>query len=168
MRNDCTVGKLSERNEAGDEEAIHRHNQSCMSGVGVAQPWLELYVRSWSWKWTVPLQEYKSKGDGCTTKFFPRYDGSYIIINAHPETSNYTLELPNLPNVFPTFHSSELKPYLKNNPILFPSREMAEPQPVVTNQGLEEYLVNEIIDSCRRGRGYQYLVQWTGYGPEHN
>jgi len=54
MRNDCIVGKLSERNEAGDEEAICRHNWSCMSGVGVAQPWLELYVQSW--KWTVPLQ----------------------------------------------------------------------------------------------------------------
>ena len=54
MRNDCTVGKLSERNKAGDEEVIHRRNWSCMSGVGVAQPRLELYVRSW--KWTVPLQ----------------------------------------------------------------------------------------------------------------
>jgi len=38
MRNDCTVGKLSEHNEAGDEEAIRRRNQSCVSGVGVAQP----------------------------------------------------------------------------------------------------------------------------------
>ena len=42
MRNDYTVGKLSERNEADDEEAIRRRNQSCVSGVGVAQPWLEL------------------------------------------------------------------------------------------------------------------------------
>jgi hypothetical protein len=53
VRNDCTVGKLSERNEAGDEEAIRRRNRSCMSGVRVAQPWSELYVRSR--KWTVPL-----------------------------------------------------------------------------------------------------------------
>ena len=57
MRNDCTVGKLSERNEADDEEAIHRRNRSCVSGVGVAQPRSELYVRSWSWKWMVPLQD---------------------------------------------------------------------------------------------------------------
>jgi hypothetical protein len=33
VRNDCTVGKLSERNEAGDEEAIRRCNRSCVSGV---------------------------------------------------------------------------------------------------------------------------------------
>ena len=44
MRNDCIVGKLSECNEAGDEEAIHRRNQSCVSGVGVAQPQSELGV----------------------------------------------------------------------------------------------------------------------------
>jgi hypothetical protein len=42
MRNDCTVGKLSERNEAGDEEAICRRNRSCVSGVGVVCPESEL------------------------------------------------------------------------------------------------------------------------------
>ena len=46
MRNDCIVGKLSEHNEAGDEEAICRCNRSCVSGVGVAQPQSELGVRS--------------------------------------------------------------------------------------------------------------------------
>ena len=56
MRNDCTVGKLSERNEADDEEAICRRNRSCMSRVGVVQPRLELYVWSRSRKWTVPLR----------------------------------------------------------------------------------------------------------------
>src|SRR5882762_5889347 len=60
-------------------------------------------------------QEYKTKGDGRAAKFFPRFDGPYIIINAHPETSNYTLELPNSPNIFPTFHSSELKPFFHND-----------------------------------------------------
>jgi len=45
VRNDCTVGKLSERNEADDEEAIRRRNQSCVNGVGVAQPQSESYVR---------------------------------------------------------------------------------------------------------------------------
>jgi hypothetical protein len=55
MRNDCTVGKLSEHNEADDEEAICRSNWSCMNGVGVAQPQSELYVQSQSRKWMVPL-----------------------------------------------------------------------------------------------------------------
>jgi len=56
VRNDCTVVELSEHNEADDEEAIRRRNRSYASGVGVAQPRSELYVRSRSWKWVVPLQ----------------------------------------------------------------------------------------------------------------
>jgi hypothetical protein len=59
VRKDCTVGKLSERNEAGNEadgeEAVRRRSQSCARGVGVAQPRSELYVRDRSWRWTVPL-----------------------------------------------------------------------------------------------------------------
>jgi len=42
MRNDCTVGKLSERNEADDEEVIRRCNRSCVFRVGVICPELEL------------------------------------------------------------------------------------------------------------------------------
>ncbi|KIM88040.1 hypothetical protein PILCRDRAFT_62841, partial [Piloderma croceum F 1598] len=81
-------------------------------------------------------------------KFFPRYDSPYTVIDVHPENSNYTLELPNSPNIFPTFHSSELKPHFTNDCSLFPSHEMAKPQPVITNQGIKEYLVQDIIDSC--------------------
>ena len=55
MRKDCTVGKLSERNEADDEEVICRRNWSCMNGVRVAQPQSELGVQSRSQKWVVPL-----------------------------------------------------------------------------------------------------------------
>ena len=42
MRKDCTVGKLSERNEAGNEadgeEAVRRRNRSCAATVGVVCP----------------------------------------------------------------------------------------------------------------------------------
>jgi hypothetical protein len=103
-------------------------------------------------------QEFKKKGEKRAAKFFPRYDGPYNIIDVYTETSNYTLELPNSPNTYPTYHASELKPFLANNANLFPSRELSQPQPVVTSDGLEEYLVQEIIDSRRRGKGWQYLV----------
>ena len=38
----------------------------------------------------------------------------------------------------------------------------------MTEDGLEEFLVQDIIDARRRGRGWQYLVRWVGYGPEHD
>ena len=42
MRKDCTVGKLSERNEAGNEadgeEAVRRRSRSCAATVGVVCP----------------------------------------------------------------------------------------------------------------------------------
>ena len=113
-------------------------------------------------------QEFKKKGEKRAAKFFPRFDGPHHIIDAHAASSNYTLELPNSPNTYPTFHASELKPFLPNNTSLFPSRELPRPGPVLTPDGLEEYLVDEIIDSRKCGKGYQYLVRWSGYGPEHD
>jgi hypothetical protein len=55
-------------------------------------------------------QEYKSHHDKRVAKFFPRFDGPYTITKTHPETSNYTLDMPNS-EVYPVFHASELKPY---------------------------------------------------------
>jgi hypothetical protein len=113
-------------------------------------------------------QQYKKKGERRVAKNFPRFDGPYLVINTHPETSNYTLELPNAPNTFPTYHASELKPHISNNPSLFPGCKLPEPVPVLTDEGIEEFLVEQILDSRKRGRGWQYLVRWVGYGHEHD
>ena len=90
------------------------------------------------------------------------------LTNSHPEASSYTLNMPNSPNTFLSFHASELKRHVTNDPHLFPLRELAQPGPVFSLDGLEEYHVQEIIDAHKRGQGHQYLVQWTGYGPKHN
>ena len=34
--------------------------------------------------------------------------------------------------------------------------------------GLEEYLVDGTIDLRKHSQGWQFLVHWVGYGPEHN
>ena len=113
-------------------------------------------------------QEFKHKGEKGAAKLFPRYDGPYKIINMHTETSNYTLDLCNSPHTYPTYYASKLKPFLANNPSLFPNCEYTQPHLVVTNDSLEEYLVQEILNSCQRRNSWQYLVQWTGYRHEHN
>ena len=104
-------------------------------------------------------QEFKKKGEKQVAKFFPRYDGPYCIIDTHTASSNYTLELPNFPNTYPTYHASELKAFLANDESLFPSCTLLWPDPVLTPDGLEEYLVEEIIDSWKCGKGHQYLVR---------
>jgi hypothetical protein len=111
-------------------------------------------------------REYRKAGEKRTAKFFPRWDGPYKIIKAHPESSSYTLDLPPGRNTFPTYYAAELKLHVANDPILFPSREHARPGPVLTPDGLHEHEIERIIDSRPRGRGYQFLVRWKGYGPE--
>jgi hypothetical protein len=49
------------------------------------------------------------------------------MIDTHEETSNYTLDLPNSPNIFPTFHASQLSPYIENDAELFPDCELPKP-----------------------------------------
>jgi hypothetical protein len=89
-------------------------------------------------------------------------------MDAHAQFSAYTLDLPNAPDVFPTFHASELKHFVPNDPALFPSRNHAKPGPIVTPGGVEEYTIEEIIDERHHGRGMHYLVHWQGYGPEED
>jgi hypothetical protein len=110
--------------------------------------------------------EYKRKGEKRVAKFMPRFDGPYHIIAAHPEKSTYTLQLPNSSRMFPGFHASQLQPYHENDASLFPNREPARPGPILTEDGTEEWHIDKIVDERRRGRGTQYLVRWSGYGPE--
>ena len=113
-------------------------------------------------------REYMQAKSGRVTKLMPRFDGPFTIIHTYPETSNYTLELPNEPNRFPTFHSSQLCPFCANDNELFQSRTLPQPGPVVTANGQEEWQIRDIIDERVRGRGKQYLVRWTGWGDEEN
>ena len=109
--------------------------------------------------------EYKSKDQHWVAKFMPRYDGPYTIVEVHTAHSTVTLDMPNSPNVFPVFHTLQVKPFKPNDPLLFPSHELERPQPVIID-GHKEFVIDCILDERRRGRGFQYLVRWHGYGPE--
>ena len=112
--------------------------------------------------------EYKSKGEKRVAKFMPRYDGPYTVIDTDEKHSTVTIELPNALNIFPTFHTSEVLPFVETDTTLFPSRKFEEPPPVLTPEGDEEFFIDKILDQRRRGCGFQYLVQWRGYGQEHD
>ena len=113
-------------------------------------------------------RNYKRKDKKRVAKFMPRNDGPYTVVKAFPEKSEYTLRLPNNPKTFPGFHSSLLKPFIPNDPTLFPDREFTRPGAVVTEDGTEENMIDKIVDARRRGRGKQYLVRWVGYDRDHD
>jgi hypothetical protein len=108
-------------------------------------------------------RDFKAGDKSRVAKFFPRWDGPFSVTKAFPETSSYTLYLPNSPNVFPTYHASLLKRFNKNDTALFPSRKLGRPGAVLTQDGLEEYHIEKIVDERKRGQGWQYLIRWSSY-----
>ena len=56
----------------------------------------------------------------------PKFIGPYKILKAMNESSNVTLELPQEfkdRKINPTFHTNLVRPYIKNDDILFPKRD---------------------------------------------
>ena len=76
------------------------------------------------------------------------------MTDIHPSASTVTLELPNMPSVFPTFHISLVKPFLPNDDVEYPHREIDENQ---------EFFVESVLNHRACGRGRQYLVKFQGY-----
>ena len=67
------------------------------------------------------------------------------------------------------FHGKLLTPYLETN---IHGKNFPEPPPDLIEEE-EEYEVDSIRDCRKRGKGYQYLVEWKGYSdktwePESN
>ena len=113
-------------------------------------------------------RKYMQKHSGCIAKFMPHFNGPFVATRTHPFKSAYTLDLPNEPDCFPTFHASQLWKFVPNNDDLFRLRKLPQPGPVVMEDGCEEWLINQILDECVCGRGCQYLVRWQGWGAEED
>ena len=84
-------------------------------------------------------RDYLQKDDKHIAKFMPRYDGPYTIMNTFPNRSVYTLDLPNSPNVFLSFHTSLLSHYNANDNDLFPGHVCTHPGTIVTEDGEIEW-----------------------------
>jgi len=110
-------------------------------------------------------RDYKNKKEKRAAKFMPRYDGPYEVIDVNKGASTVTLDIPNAPNLFPTFHTSHLKMWTPNDDEKYPSRTLEKPGPINVD-GVEEFLVDRIIDHKKHGRGCRYLVHFKGYGHE--
>jgi hypothetical protein len=119
--------------------------------------------------------------NGCR-KLMPRFVGPFTITRQVNPVA-FQLELPSTMRIHNVFHSSLLRPCPQRDPSgadgpVGPTH----PAPLIID-GHEEFEVERILDcrdkvvrTKRRGNSNQrarttkreYLVQWAGYGPEHN
>lgn len=78
--------------------------------------------------------------------------------------SAYKLDLPEQWTIHPTFNESKLTPFV---PPFAEHQKRPPPAPADMIDGHEEYEVEEILNSRKRGRyGIEYFVHWKGYGIE--
>ncbi len=74
----------------------------------------------------------------------------------------FKLDLPPDMHIHNVFHASLLSPHHANT---IPDRVIAPPPPVeFTGQAEVEFVVKEILNVRKKGRGWQWLVDWEGYG----
>lgn len=103
---------------------------------------------------------------GRVAKFMPRWDRPYKVLEVYPTSSTYKITLPPPSMQYPTFHLLHLKRHVKNDDAQFLGRQLQKLGPVVSAEGYEEYLIDQILDERPQGRSRQYLIHWQGYGVE--
>ncbi|EGO02583.1 hypothetical protein SERLA73DRAFT_24845, partial [Serpula lacrymans var. lacrymans S7.3] len=99
--------------------------------------------------------------DRQSRKLTKKWIGPYRIKEVKPNAVE--LELPKQMRVVPTVNISRVKPY--KGPLL--GQRVDRPGPVVvTQEGEEEFEVEQVVDARLKRGKLEFLVLWKGYGDE--
>ena len=106
------------------------------------------------------LNHRNIKSDRPSPKLSHKKLGPYLVLEKFG-THAFKLELPQSMKIHPVFHITLLTKF-KTNPH---GHEPEHPPPITTEEGEEEYKVEEVLDSKRIGRKrVKCFVKWKGYG----
>ncbi len=97
-----------------------------------------------------------------SNKLAPKFIGLFAVTEIISPVAVRLNLPPAYRRIHPAFHVSKIKPVFRSR--INPPAPVPPPPRLV--DGETTYSVNRILDSRRRGRGFQYLVDWEGYGPE--
>ena len=90
-------------------------------------------------------------------KIAPKREGPFEITDVMGPVT-YQINLPESWKIHNVFHASLLRQYKETEVY---GANYPRPPPEI--EGEEVYEVEFILKHCRRGKGYQYFVKWSGY-----
>jgi transposase InsO family protein len=100
---------------------------------------------------------------GRARKLMPRFIGPYTVLHVHPNSPNYTLDLPaelRARNIHTTFHISRLRYHHPNDGRLFPHRDTQTAYDFGETDR-KEWLVDEILSHRWNGDVIEFEVLWN-------
>jgi hypothetical protein len=101
---------------------------------------------------------------GRARKLCPKFIGPYRVLTTNKDSSTYMLELPRVlqeRRIFPTFHTSLLRPYYTSSNAMFPNRVQPDPYDFGALDD-QEWFVDEIIGHrWKNPRKLEFQVRWS-------